>query len=276
MSMARRRSPSCRRSQGATSVSLGSSSTPLVPRGQVSIGAETYAPAGGPGGPGGYSLTLSGGLDSAATTATPVYDGSMAGGVTVQYLDISNDLHATTATIYTGAGWTVENNDIHDSYGAPGEGVAVSGGDESTFKYNCFSRIGDYAFNISGTNDKVEYNEIYETNYKPDPGCGCSGGGKWWGTLNADIVGNSFINDGFAAGAAVWLDNGNSGTQISGNYFSMTYGSAVLSETGFNLNITGNLFINGGWEPDRRLRVELRRRGQPEHFRRLQRAGEPL
>ena len=233
--------------QGATSVSLGTSSVPLVPWGQISIGADSYTPATVSGGQGGYSLTLSGGLDVAGTTQTPVYYGGFAGGVTVQYLDISDDLHATTATIYTGSGWTVENNDIHDSYGTPGQGIAISGGDESTFAYNCFAKMGDYAFNISGTNDKVEYNEIYESNYKPDPGCGCSGGGKWWGTLNADIIGNAFINDGYGGGAAVWLDNGNSGTLISANYFSMTYGSSIVSETGFNVAITGNLFVNGGW-----------------------------
>ncbi len=233
--------------QGATSVSLGASSIPLVPWGQISIGADSYTPTTVSGGKGGYSLALSGGLDSAGNTQTPVYYGGFAGGVTVQYLDISDDLHTTTATIYTGSGWTVENNDIHDSYGTPGQGIAISGGDESTFAYNCFAKMGDYAFNISGTNDKVEYNEIYESNYKPDPGCGCSGAGKWWGTLNADIIGNAFINDGYGGGAAVWLDNGNSGTLISGNYFSMTYGSSIVSETGFNVNIAGNLFVNGGW-----------------------------
>jgi hypothetical protein len=234
-------------SQGATTVSLDNSSVPLVPWGQIAIGGDTYTPKTVSGRQGRYSLTLSGGLDAAATTATPVYYGASAGGVTVQYLNISDDLHATTATIYTGSGWTVDNNDIHDSYGTPGQGIAVSGGNESTFAYNCFAKMGDYAFNISGTDDKVDYNEIYESNYKPDPGCGCSGGGKWWGTLNADIVGNAFINDGYAGGAAVWLDNGNSGTLIQANYFSGTYGSSVVSETGFDVNITGNLFVNGGW-----------------------------
>ncbi|HEY6791180.1 MAG TPA: hypothetical protein VI365_28115 [Trebonia sp.] len=233
--------------QSATNVRLGNSSTPLVAWGQISIGAEKYTATAVSGSQRGYSLTLSGGLDVAATATTPVYDGILSGGVTVQYLDISDDLHSTTSTIFTGSGWTVENNDIHDSYGTPGQGVAISGGDESTFAYNCFSKMGDYAFNLSGTHDKVDYNEIYESNYEPDPGCGCSGGGKWWGTLNADIVGNAFINDGFGGGSAVWLDNGNSGTLISGNYFSMTYGSAVVSETGFNVDITGNLFVNGGW-----------------------------
>src|SRR6185312_6627226 len=129
----------------------------------------------------------------------------------------------------------------------PGLGVAVYGGDQGTVEYNCFSKMGDYAINVFGTNNKFDYNEVYESNYEPDPGCGCSGGGKWWGTLNADIVDNAFINDSPGDGGPIWLDNGNAGTLISGNFFDNTYGSAIESETGFNLNVTGNLFLNGGW-----------------------------
>ena len=83
--------------------------------------------------------------------------------------------------------------------------------------------MGDYGVNLFGTGSKFDYNEIYESNYKPDPGCGCSGGGKWWGTLNADIVGNAFVNDSPGGGSPIWLDNGNSGTLISGNYFYKSY-----------------------------------------------------
>ena len=107
--------------------------------------------------------------------------------------------------------------------------------------------MGDYGVNLFGSNSKFNYNEIFESNYKPDPGCGCSGGGKWWGTLNADIVANAFVNDSPGGGSPIWLDNGNSGTLISGNYFYKSYGSAIHSETGFNLNVTGNLFMDGGW-----------------------------
>ena len=195
----------------------------------------------------GYSLTLRGGLDFPVTAGTPVYYGGPAADVSVEYLDISHDLHVTTGTIYTGTGWTITHNDIHDGYSTPGYGVAIYGGDQGTIEYNCLSKMGDYGVNLFGSNSKFDYNEIYESNYKPDPGCGCSGGGKWWGTLNADIVGNAFVDDSPGGGTPVWLDNGNSGTLISGNYFYMSYGSAIVSETGFDLNVTGNLFLDGGW-----------------------------
>ena len=60
--------------------------------------------------------------------------------------------------------------------------------------------MGDYGVNLFGSNGSFDYNEIYESNYKPDPGCGCSGGGKWWGTLNDDIVDNAFVDDSPAGG----------------------------------------------------------------------------
>ena len=106
--------------------------------------------------------------------------------------------------------------------------------------------MGDYGVNLFGSNGSFDYNEIYESNYRADP-CGCAGGGKWWGTLNDDIVDNAFVDDSSAGGTPVWLDNGNSGTLISGNYFYMSYGSAIDSETGFDLHVTGNLFLDGGW-----------------------------
>ncbi len=234
--------------QGATWVWLGAATTPLVPDANVVIGADSYTIEAVSGQRSGYSVAVKGGLDLPATLRTPVYYGGLAADVSVEYLDISDDLHTTTGTIYTGTGWTITHNDIHDSYSTPGYGVAIYGGDQGTIEYNCLSKMGDYGVNLFGSNTSFDYNEIYESNYKPDPpGCGCAGGGKWWGTLNADIVDNAFVEDSSAGGIPVWLDNGNSGTLISGNYFYMSYGTAIESETGFDLDVTGNLFLDGGW-----------------------------
>jgi hypothetical protein len=239
--------------QGDTSVSLTSSSVPLVKYGKVRIGADAYLITGVTGSQSsGYNITVAG-LDMPAAANTPVYYDGLAGDVTVSYLDIAHDSHNTTGTIYTGTGWTITHNNIHDGYKdpsgtpTPGLGVAIYGGDQGTIEYNCLSKMGDYGIQADGTNNTFDYNEVYESNYLPDPGCGCSGGGKWWGTLNADIVDNAFVNDSPGDGGPIWLDNGNTGTLISGNYFYKSYGSAVHSETGFNLNITGNLFLDGGW-----------------------------
>ena len=233
--------------QGAKTVRLGADTTPLVHYASVVIGADSYTIQAVTGQRSRYSLTVSGGLDFAVTAGTPVYYDGPAADVSVEYLDIAHDLHNTTGTIYTGTGWTITHNNIHDGYSTPGNGVAIYGGDQGTIEYNCLSKMGDYGVNLFGSNSHFDYNEIYESNYKPDPGCGCSGGGKWWGTLNADIVGNAFVDDSPAGGGPIWLDNGNSGTLISGNYFYMSYGPAIAAETGFDLHVTDNLFMDGGW-----------------------------
>ena len=232
--------------QGAGSVTLADSSIPLVPYGEIRVGDHQYQSTSVSGRQSGYTVGVAG-LDMAVAANTPVYYGDLSGGVTVLYLDISHDLHNTTGTIYTGSGWTVSHNNIHDGYSTPGNGIAIYGGDQGVIEYNCLAKMGTYGVSIFGVNNKFRHNEIFESNYLRDPGCGCSGGGKWWGTVNADIVDNAFVNDSPGGGSPVWLDNGNTGTLISGNYFDKSYGSAVVSETGFNLNITGNLFMNGGW-----------------------------
>lgn len=237
--------------QGATTVSISSSTIPLMQWGSIRIGGQGYTISAISGTQsGGYTLTITGGLDVAAPANTSVYYGDTAGAVTVSYLDISNDLHDTTGTIYTGAGWTISHNKIHDSYSATdhGAGVAIYGGDEGIIEYNCLSKMGDYGVNIFGHNNKFRMNEVTETNYEVDnSGNGQSGGGKWWGTLNADITDNAWINDSPGGSLVIWLDNGNSGTNISGNFFDKSAASAIHQETGFNLSVTNNLFQNGGW-----------------------------
>jgi hypothetical protein len=232
--------------QGATGISLTTSAVPLVPDGRIVIGTDNYLITGVSGTQSSYQVTVAG-LDTAAGAGVPVFYDGLAGHVAVEYLNISHDRHSTQGTIYTGSGWTITHNDIHDGNGAPGLGVAISNGDRSTIEYNCLSKMGDYGLNIGGVNDVFDFNEIYDTNYNKDPGCGCSGGGKWWGTLNADIVDNAFIDDGPGGSSPIWLDNGNSGTLIQGNYFARNYAASITSETGYNLKITGNLFVDSGW-----------------------------
>lgn len=232
--------------KGAVRVSLTNSSVPLVPHGEVVIGDDAYKLTSVSGSQSGYRVGVAG-LDAAVAAHTPVYYDAPAGGVSVEYLDISNDLHTTTGTISMGSGWTVEHNDIHDSYGKPGEGVAFYGGDGGTVEYNCFAKLGDYAGGGAGAGGRFDYNEVLETPYKPDPGCGCSGGGKWWGTLNSDIIDNAFVADGAAGQPAIWLDNGNAGTLIEGNYFYRDAGPAIINETGYNMKVDDNLFLDDGW-----------------------------
>ena len=253
--------------KGAASVILTSSSVPIVRWGSYVIGADSYQLNSVSGSQSSYTIRFAaGGVDAAVDAHTPVYYGGDAGGVTVSYLDITHDIHyGGGAVITTGVGWTITHNDIHDGYSdgtnipkagggyvastaGTGDGNGILGGDESTIEYNCLSRMGNNAMGgWLGANQKFDYNEIYESSYQNDPGCGCSAGAKWWGSLNTDIVDNAFIDDGIGGSTDIWLDNGNAGINISGNYFDKAYGNAIADETGFNINITGNLFRDGGW-----------------------------
>jgi hypothetical protein len=233
--------------QGTTSVTLGNSSMPLMTYGEVVIGGDAYQLTSVSGRQSSYTVKVAR-LDTAVSANTPVYYGDLAGDVSVEYLDISNDLHTTSGTISTGSGWTIEHNNIHDSYGKSGQGVAFYNADKATIEYNCFSKLGDYAGNVFGTGTSFKYNEVLKTPYEPDPGCGCSGGGKWWGTLNANIIDNAFVEDGVGGSQpAIWLDNGNTGTLIEGNYFYRDAGSAIANETGYNMLVRDNLFLYDGW-----------------------------
>ena len=245
--------------KGATSVTLGSSTSPVIPWGNYVIGTDNYQLPSTSGSQSAYTLNMStGGLDTAVAAHTPVYYNDYAGGVSVSYLNIANDIHhGLSGVITTGAGWTVTHNNIHDSYTAATAGTAsgagIFGGDESTIEYNCLSKTGNNAMaGWFGSNAKWDYNEIYQSAIQDDPDCGCTAAAKWWGTLNTDIVGNAFIDDGVGSTEAgddgdIWLDNGNTGTNISDNYFDKAVSNAISAETGFNLNITNNLFQDGGW-----------------------------
>jgi hypothetical protein len=241
--------------QGAGSLTLTTSTptwpTPILPFGTYVLGDDTYQIQSVTGSEAAsYTIRLpSGGLDAAVAAGTPVFYNGEAGDVTVSYLDISDDLHSDNGIITTGAGWTVTHNNIHDSVGTTGSGNGngISGGDKSVIEYNCLSRLGNSAMAGYGINGKWDYNEVYQSSYSNDPDCGCSSAGKWWGTLNTDIVDNAFIDGGYGGSGAVWLDNGNAGTNISGNYFYKTFSQAIGDETGFNLNVTDNLFVDGGW-----------------------------
>ena len=253
--------------KSATSVTLTSSSVPIIRWGSYVIGADSYQVNSVSGKQSAYTIGFAkGGLDAGVAARVPVYYGGDAGGVVVSYLDITHDIHyGAGAVIDTGAGWTITHNNIHDGYSdgtnipkatgghmastsGSGDGNGIFGGDESTIEYNCLSRMGNNA--VDGwfdSNQKFDYNEIYESSYQNDPGCGCSAAAKWWGSLNTDIVGNAFIDDGLAGTSDIWLDNGNAGTNISGNYFEKAYANAIEDETGFNISIEDNIFADGGW-----------------------------
>ena len=110
------------------------------------------------------------------------------------------------------------------------------------------------------------------------PGCGCTGGGKFWETNGARVTDN-YVHDN--RGVGLWADSNNVGFRFEGNYISGNDAEGIMYETSYNAAILDNTFIRnalaqGSHEPgfpgicDLSLRVGERRQGpravQPKHF----------
>jgi hypothetical protein len=69
--------------------------------------------------------------------------------------------------------------------------------------------------------------------------CGCSGGGKFWETSNARIVGNWIHHN---HGVGLWADTNNTGFLIEGNRISDNESEGLIYETSYNAAIIRNVF----------------------------------
>lgn len=137
---------------------------------------------------------------------------------------------------------------------APGQGggYGIGLGSGTTIKYDCLTQNAQGAFNGWGVNNVISHNEISANGLGeyPDSGgnspnaCGCSGGGKLFSSLNAQITRN-YVHDNYNAG--IWLDFNNTGANISGNYVSSNWGVGIEYEASYNANISDNTLVGNGW-----------------------------
>ena len=137
-----------------------------------------------------------------------------------------------------------------------GGGYGIDAGGNTTIQYNCFTQNAQGAFNISGgVNLTVAHNEISRNGLGeyPDTGsspgsspysCGCSGGGKIFFSLNANVVMN-YIHDNYNVG--IWFDFDNAGANISRNYIASNWGSGIMYEASYNAHILENTLVGNGW-----------------------------
>ncbi len=137
-----------------------------------------------------------------------------------------------------------------------GGGYAIDAGSNTTIRYNCLTQNAQGAFNVAGAvNLNIAHNEISWNGLGeyPDTGqspgaspysCGCSGGGKIFFSLNANVVWN-YIHDNYNAG--VWFDFDNAGADISHNYIASNWGSGIMYEASYNARISGNTLVGNGW-----------------------------
>jgi parallel beta-helix repeat protein len=197
---------------------------------------------------------------------------------TWEYLTIENYTSSTNNWVMgnENGGHGVDNGDtyIYDTIGpneyaytssgavlnttsAPGQGggYGIGLGSGTTIKDSCLIQNAQGAFNGWGVNNVISRNEISANGLGeyPDSGgnspnaCGCSGGGKLFYSLNAQITRN-YIHDNYNAG--IWLDFDNTGANISGNYISSNWGVGIEYEASYNANISNNTLVGNGWASD--------------------------
>jgi len=143
----------------------------------------------------------------------------------------------------SGPRWLIEGNIIEDNGGAgmmAGIGQQVIG--------NCLRNNGQYGINAyhpgGGLTDLViEDNEISGNNTDDwetqQPGCGCTGGAKFWAVNGADIRGNWVHHN---HGAGLWADTNNNDFVIEDNLIEDNYAEGLFYELSYNLVLSGNTF----------------------------------
>jgi hypothetical protein len=175
--------------------------------------------------------------------------GGHALGVTIQFLTVQNfgakleNNNEGVVNHDSGEGWIVESSTIQHNAGA---GVMV--GSRNRLIGNCLRENGQYGFNAYHADDVTDIvldgNEIVGNNTddweSKQPGCGCTGGGKFWATKGATITGN-YVHDN--KGVGLWADNNNVGFLFEGNYVSGNHAEGIMYETSYNAAIVNNTFV---------------------------------
>ncbi|WP_431984457.1 right-handed parallel beta-helix repeat-containing protein [Streptomyces qinglanensis] len=150
-------------------------------------------------------------------------------------------------------GWVIEHARIQYNSGA-----GLMAGARQRVRASCLRGNGQYGMNaykasggISGL--VVEDNEIADNNRddweRRRPGCGCTGGVKFWAVDGADIRGN-WVHDN--RGAGLWADTNNNDFRIEDNVLEANDGAALIYETSYNAVVRKNTIRRNNWVEGRR------------------------
>ena len=124
-------------------------------------------------------------------------------------------------------------------------------GRTTVVSHNCLSNNGQYAFNVyspsgvayvSLVNNEVSGNNADNWEAR-QPGCGCTGGGKFWDTRSAQVIGN-YVHDN--RGVGLWADTNNRDFLFKGNYIADNDAEGILYEISYNAAVLSNTFIHNG------------------------------
>jgi hypothetical protein len=139
-----------------------------------------------------------------------------------------------------------------------GGGYAIDAGSNTTIEYDCLTHNAEGAFNafnvdnLTIAHNEINWNGIGEYPDMSGPGgspftCGCSGGGKIFYSLNANVIDN-YVHNNYNDG--IWFDTDNAGADISGNYVASNWGGGIVYEASYNANISDNTLVGNGWASD--------------------------
>ncbi|MEO3763741.1 right-handed parallel beta-helix repeat-containing protein [Streptomyces sp. B5E4] len=150
-------------------------------------------------------------------------------------------------------GWVIEHATIRNNSGA-----GLMAGARQQVRASCLRDNGQYGMNAYQAGDGirdlvVEGNEITGNNTgdweRRRPGCGCTGGVKFWAVDGADIRGN-WVHDN--RGTGLWADNNNNDFRIEDNVLEANDGAALMYETSYNAVIRNNVIRRNNWAEGRK------------------------
>ncbi len=150
-------------------------------------------------------------------------------------------------------GWVIEHARIQYNSGA-----GLMAGARQRVRASCLRGNGQYGMNAyqasGGISDLVvEDNEIADNNRddweRRRPGCGCTGGIKFWAVDGADIRGN-WVHDN--RGAGLWADTNNNDFRIEDNVLEANDGAALIYEASYNAVVRKNTIRRNNWVEGRR------------------------
>ena len=138
-----------------------------------------------------------------------------------------------------GSGWHIDHVTLRGNAGA---GTMLGPG--NVLAYSCLKDNGEYGFQGAGAHITVDHNEVVGNNADNwearQPGCGCSGGAKFWGVNGATIT-NNYVHSNLGPG--LWADTNNRGFDVEHNYVADNQGEGFIYEISYNLRLSNNTFV---------------------------------
>jgi hypothetical protein len=177
--------------------------------------------------------------------------GGPARNVTIKFLTVQNFVAPRNEGVVnhdSGDGWVIEHDAMEHNGGA-----ALMAGARQQVRGNCLRANGQYGLNAyQGANGitglLLEGNEIVGNNTDDwesrEPGCGCSGGVKFWSVNGADVRGNWVHGN---RGTGLWADTNNNDFLFESNLIEDNDGAAIIYETSYNAVIRDNIIRRNNW-----------------------------